>query len=491
MVDNKKNDGTSGEFEDINFEDFSDDDLNEEQLEEEMAAEETSDDGFSDDNFADEDWQDDDADAGDPGLVKKGKTKEGLGFNTIVIIGAFILGAGVLAFNVMVKSNQQTGESSNIFQSMLNIGGIMDGDLFGEQEKTKTPEQIASQEAQTQNEGFLNNPGVLIPSDQPPQPTPIAPPEEAPTDSQPLTPMPDVTAQPAQGEMPRGPDDGAPENNVAIAELPADTQTPPASTTQETATVTPSAEDILKEAMANREQKGAVAETVAQTPAPTDIAPATPKSAPPVETIAEAPVETPEPPAVPVVAQAVPPETGPSSEAIAENAKAVEALDQRLDTLLQRMDQIKSELSTVRNSAKPADTSGLEQTIETLKVEITELKNCPAPSVPAAKKPVPLEEPDEVDEPAAEIAEAPKPAPVKKAAKPKAASKTAAPSSASPGRWELRAAQPGRAWVSKAGERDMQSVEIGQSLPGIGRVTGIVYQNGRWTVQGTAGQLNQ
>jgi intracellular multiplication protein IcmG len=55
----------------------------------------------------------------------------------------------------------------------------------------------------------------------------------------------------------------------------------------------------------------------------------------------------------------------------------------------------------------------------------------------------------------------------------------------------LRAAQPGRAWVSRPGERDMQSVEVGQSLTGIGRVTAILYQNGRWTVQGTSGQINQ
>ena len=82
---------------------------------------------------------------------------------------------------------------------------------------------------------------------------------------------------------------------------------------------------------------------------------------------------------------------------------------------------------------------------------------------------------------------------VKKAAKPKPAKVSAKKpaATASSGRWELRAAQPGRAWVSRPGERDMQSVEVGQSLTGIGRVTAILYQNGRWTVQGTSGQINQ
>lgn len=499
MVDNKKNDGTSDEFEDINFDDFSDADLDEAQLEEEMAADDIADDDFSDDNFADDDWQDDDSDdltQGDPSLIKQGDAKGGLSFNTIVMIGAFVLGAGVLAMNVMVKSNEKTGETSSIFRSMLNIGGVMDGDLLGAKEKTKTAEEIAAQESQTQNEGFLNNPGVLVPSDQPPQPVPIAPPEEAATDNQPLTPMPGM-AQPAPGvpagDLPRGPEEGVPENNVAIAELPADAQTPPASTLLETPTTTPSAEDILKEAMLNREQKEAALEEAP--PAPADAAPVTPEQPveeepAPVETIAEmpAPAKTPEP-AAPVTESG---ESSASSEALAENTKAVEALDQRLDTLLQRMDQIESELGNVKDSAKPADTSGLEQTIESLKGEIAALKNRPAPAAsepaPKPRKPVPLEEPG-ADEPEDEVAEAPKPAPVKKASKPKPVTK--ASSSASSSRWELRAAQPGRAWVSKPGERDMQSVEIGQSLPGIGRVTGIIYQGGRWTVQGTSGQINQ
>ena len=500
MVDNKKDDGSSDEFEDINFDDFSEADLDEAQLEEEMAGEDIPEDDFSDENFTDDDWQDDEEESlgeVDQNLLTQGKTK-GLSFNTIVMIGAFIVGAGVLGINIMVQSGKSAGTGGSMFQSVLNIGGVMDREFFGAEEKEKTPEEIAAQEAQTQNEGFLNNPGVLVPSDQPPQPTPIAPPEEAPTDNQPLTPMPDATAQPGTptGEMPRGPEDGAPESNVAIAELPADAQTPPASTTETTPTTTPSAEDILKEAMANREKAAAPVEEAP--PVPTIIEPV--KTPPPAETIAEAPKaeEKPAEPKTPVKAADIlaPATPAVAPEALAENTKAVEALDERLDTLLKRMDQIESDLGTVKsNTGKPADTSALEQTIESLKTEIAELKNRPAaPAAEApkkARKPVPLEEPvAEADEPEVEVAEAPKPAPKKKASsKPKSAPKAAA--TASSGRWELRAAQPGRAWVSKPGERDMQSVEIGQSLPGIGRVTGIVYQGGRWTVQGTSGQINQ
>jgi intracellular multiplication protein IcmG len=37
----------------------------------------------------------------------------------------------------------------------------------------------------------------------------------------------------------------------------------------------------------------------------------------------------------------------------------------------------------------------------------------------------------------------------------------------------------------------MRSIEVGDSLPGIGQVTGILYQGGRWSIQGTQGNILQ
>jgi hypothetical protein len=58
-------------------------------------------------------------------------------------------------------------------------------------------------------------------------------------------------------------------------------------------------------------------------------------------------------------------------------------------------------------------------------------------------------------------------------------------------RWVLRSAQPGRALVAREGRNEMQSVAIGDTLPGIGYVTGIFNQDSRWIVQGTEGRIAQ
>lgn len=506
MVDDKNDDGSSDEFDDIDFGDFADN-FDEAQLEEEEALSDLPGEDFSDDNFGDDDWEDDSFDddaAADPSLITQGKGKgDGLSFNTMVMIGAFIVGAGVLAINIMVKSGGQSSGGST-FQSMLNIGGVMDGDFFGDKKKEEAAREEAARKAETLGEGFLNNPEALDSAANPPQPTPIAPPEEVAGDNQPLTPMPDpVPPAATPGETPRGPDEGAPENNVAVAELPAEAQTPPASLVEETPVQPPSAEDILKKAMENREQKAASAEPV---PPVEEEAPAPPEA----EQVAAAPeTKEPEAPAAADAPVSAPAEETPakmseparpsvSPDTIAENTKALEAVDSRLEELFKRIEQVESEIGSVKDS-KQADTQDLEQTVESLKAEIAELKNRPVPAPPKAEsarteKPSAANEEPDADEPAAEegAEEAPRPA-VKKAAKPKPAKPAAKKPAvtASSGRWELRAAQPGRAWVSRPGERDMQSVEVGQSLTGIGRVTAILYQNGRWTVQGTSGQINQ
>jgi intracellular multiplication protein IcmG len=57
--------------------------------------------------------------------------------------------------------------------------------------------------------------------------------------------------------------------------------------------------------------------------------------------------------------------------------------------------------------------------------------------------------------------------------------------------WVLKGAQPGRAMVSRPGESDMRTVEVGSVLAGIGQVTDISYQDGQWVVSGTRGRITQ
>ncbi|MCB9978800.1 MAG: hypothetical protein H6862_04245 [Rhodospirillales bacterium] len=65
----------------------------------------------------------------------------------------------------------------------------------------------------------------------------------------------------------------------------------------------------------------------------------------------------------------------------------------------------------------------------------------------------------------------------------------AAPPSAP--RWEIRAIQPGVAWVAPVGGNDMQTVSVGDSLPGLGVVRRISVVDGVWVVEGTTGRLRQ
>ncbi len=59
-------------------------------------------------------------------------------------------------------------------------------------------------------------------------------------------------------------------------------------------------------------------------------------------------------------------------------------------------------------------------------------------------------------------------------------------------RWVLKSAKPGMAWVAMPGSSEIKAVAVGDSLPGIGRVTAVGKDSaGRWTVSGTRGSINQ
>ncbi len=57
--------------------------------------------------------------------------------------------------------------------------------------------------------------------------------------------------------------------------------------------------------------------------------------------------------------------------------------------------------------------------------------------------------------------------------------------------WVLRSARPGQALVSRAGEAETRAIAIGDSLPGIGKVTAVFADRGLWVVQGTDGRIFQ
>lgn len=408
-------------------EDFGDDFADE-------TPEEFVDDG---DEYADENWDDETDDVLAAPVEGAGaqKKKSGGVSNNMIIAGAFVVGLIVLGWQVVTKKPPQLEQ----FKSALGMTGATDGPVFGEKPADETGQ------ATTDNQGFLNDqqavPGFenKLPespvTDSPPMPAPIASAEDTS-----MTPMPapenaivaegevDVTTQGDQNMVPRSPEDDIPDT-AAMPDAPA-----------------LKAEDILKQAIENRNR---------DTQAPT---PETPSAA---EMVAPAPVIAPEPVAPVVEPASAEPAPAPVAEVAAleeknaQTAKQLEELTARLADMEQKLaekdqkiESVTAEMKTLAEQAKAAEAA-------------------PAPSAPAQTADA-----------------APKPAPVKKAAAPKKA-KTAG------GNWILRAAQPGRAWVSKQGEREMTALQVGDTLPGIGRITAISFTGGRWAVEGTQGNVRQ
>lgn len=359
------------------------------------------------------DWDEDATTEG----AKPRRSSGGLSFNTMVIIGAVVLGAGVLVFNVMSKSKQTAQTAGQTFQSTMSVSGVLDGDLAKVPDAAPAQEQAQAQEGEAlapaqvpapdnQNTGgFLGDEaGLLDGNNTPPQPAAISPADKEDV----ITPM---------------PQDGA-------SEVPQEN----------------SAQELLKQALARRDgadQKEQA--SVEQEPYPV---PSTPDQIPPASAA---------------------PTASPQSVAVDP------ALLEKMDQILSRMDKLEGDIDTLKQEKSP-DIGELEQNISLLKEELSSIKSANKEELPQQKKSVTPKKAS--SSPAQKTAKTPT-----KAASPK--------KTASPVQWELRAAQPGRAWVSKPGERDMQSVEVGQSLAGIGTISAISYQNGRWLVQGSTGQIRQ
>ncbi len=448
MVDKKNN---PGEFDDFDDEDFSDVDFDDPSMDDAADFDDLPEEDASlDEEFDDgEDWGDPATENKKPPEKKKpsGDKKGGLSFNTMVIIGAVFLGGGIMVFNVMKESaKQQANPNQGGFQSTVDLNSVTGADAFDSsqvatapQESTPQVETPAPAPASQDQQGFLDNPEAMA---TPPQPTPIAPSENE-----------TVTAMPTE-EAPKVPDQAQAEQ---VAELPSDS----AQTGDQPAS---SAEDILKKAMENREQKLQENAAVEEKSA----APAEPMAA---EKTAEA---LPTPVAEPVAQEPVP------VSAPAVDDSALKRIEEKLTSLNDRMTQIESNVGSIKDT-KETDYVEIQQAVADLKEDMQALKDRPAASAPKAAVRDPAEEkPATVSKPKATTTKKSKPA-----------AKSAPVSAKTNTVWELRAAQPGRAWVSKPGASDMQSVVVGQSLPGIGQITAITYQNGRWTVYGTGGQIQQ
>lgn len=353
-----------------------------------------------------------------------------------------------------------------------------------------------------------------------PQPSPIAPvPEQeqaAAVPEEKLTPMPEAAA-PAQNlelaPLDPGPDLGL--DNVAVKEgpQPEPTQTAPLEPIEPAVDVEKAPVE-LPDPIAFENQPIPTADPPSLDVPAAEETPTVPKAIEPV-----AVTDTPAPLATPAAEEPAPVEMAAAPEATvtppAEEApKPLEtppAEDPKATGALEKLNADNTALST-RNKDLENQISGANSKIEELasmladmEKKIAALESAPPPT-PAEQKPT-----ETVDAPTAAAPEATAPeekepenilVPAKPTKRPenvpemkkepaKTTPKIETKSSAETPRWVLRSAQNGRAVVSDRSSGDLRSIEIGDTLRGIGKIQSISAVNGRWVVQGSQGAIKQ
>lgn len=466
-----------GEFDDLpDFDDLPPDMADEPLADEDFSA---TDETFDEESFMDADW--DEFDAGNNAeQTGGGKTvRSGLSFNTIVIGLAVLVGLGVLAYQVVTTPGPGSGLSR--FQSVLDFTGSADGPVLGargDQQPADQNDIQAVSEGTSDDGGFLNDPSLLEQDSAMtgqdtdmaslPMPVPISNDMDDQGADQNvggddvLTPMPDLAfdeASPEPALVPRGP--GAPlaaddngDNTVMAEEGPASASR---------------ALDIIRQAQTQQQ-------TASRQENPVE-----PEAAMPVEEAPDMPVAAADP--APVAEEPAPAAPEPIAPTVPVDSTAndvPDALVAKLDALTDRLGVLEQQLVQMRETGQ-SDLAGLEEEVAALKSGLRAMPRDPAPAQAESRsKPSPSETvQSKPAKPAAPKKAAPRPAPSSSASSPAS------------GPWELRAAQPGRAWVSRQGQREMQSVSVGDTLSGIGRIERIDYTAGRWTVVGTQGQIRQ
>lgn len=404
-----------------------------------------------DDEFDSEDWDvefEDEPVAAEPRSAAQ--SKSGMSFNTKVMIGAFVVGFGVFIWTVLSNAPAIMGGAG--FNSALTMSGATQGPVMGREAEGR--ENLVDPE--TRDTGFLNNPERILQQkdaaieqnlqDVPPMPTPILgipEQENVQQDAQRLMPMPIIQNQ--EERVPRSPD-------APPALIQTENESPP---------VIPSAEDILKNVIAQREESKAdlqVLSEVKQEEKPS--AELAQSETVPLEPASQTP-------------QIVEEESQSEPEILSQNDGV------RLSQLSSRIDNIEVRISNMEQ-ATSSKIDDLADVISALREDIADLPKNPAQP---AQRPKTAGKAPEVSK-TREKPQTENPVKPKRVQKPKPAPATAAS-------WELRAAQPGKAWVSKKGDRNMKSVQVGDRIEGVGQITAISYLSGRWIVQGTNGEIRQ
>lgn len=136
---------------------------------------------------------------------------------------------------------------------------------------------------------------------------------------------------------------------------------------------------------------------------------------------------------------------------------SLEAIDVKMDLFLDRMDGLEDKINEIDN-AQSERSLALEQSVKNLQDRV---KNISKPSVSSAGV-------------------------VKRVVK-----KSASAPVSRRIQWQLKAAQPGKAWIAKKGQAAIKPVQIGENVDGIGTIQDIRLISNRWVVVGSKGKIQQ
>ena len=182
---------------------------------------------------------------------------------------------------------------------------------------------------------------------------------------------------------------------------------------------------------------------------------------------------TPSIPATPSTADEIPAEKKTEATKVISGDAA--ATQEKIAVLEKRLTELEEKISSLQASTLTKDS------IEALEVTVGKLQQ-DAEEARAEKEKIEKEKAEKAKMAAAKA---------KKTKAATAARETRPAPSATPD-WILKSAKPGMAWVGKRDSRELNTVSVGDTLPGIGIITAIIKDSaGRWVVSGTNGTISQ
>lgn len=147
-------------------------------------------------------------------------------------------------------------------------------------------------------------------------------------------------------------------------------------------------------------------------------------------------------------------------------------LEDRMSVLEKAVSGLEKSVATKKDlSALQGDLSSLQADIRSLRSELKKAASAPRNVAPAPKAAASAG--SETSSVKAKTATVAKPAPQRE--------------------WVMVSAQPGTAWISEKGSSGKREVSVGDTVPGLGRITSVAPDTatGRWVVKGTRGTLHQ